>query len=466
MKYNENAKEILESVGGSDNVKSATHCATRLRLVLKDEELVNEKKLDEVECVKGFFSSGGQFQIIIGAGTVNKVFTEFQKLGTFEIVSTSENKEIAANSQSKFQYFLRKISDIFIPIIPAIVASGLMMGLVNLFGTMGYTPDKYPIIKFLNMFSNAVYIFLPILIGFSATKVFGGNPYLGAAMGAIMVHPDLQNAWTLAQGTKFHVDSYFYVFGLSWWKVPLVGYQGGVLPVIAAAWLVSVFEKMFKKIVPEILDLFLTPLCTILITTSLVMFVIGPLVNIIQFTLINGFLSLIQLPFGIGGFIVGLVYSPSVITGLHQSYAIIDATQLGKYGVTHWLPLAAAANVSQGGSALAIGLLTTKKKMKSVAISGSLSACLGITEPAMFGANLRYKKPFYFAIVGAAVGGLFSAITNLGATGMGVTGIPGILLFLNQIVPYIIMMVISFGVAFVLTLLFGDIKKSDREDSI
>ena len=300
-----------------------------------------------------------------------------------------------------------------------------------------------------NMFANTAYVFLPVLIGFSGAKVFGGNPFLGGVIGMIMVHPNLQNAWTMTGGVNEYLD----VFGI--WNVPLVGYQGHVISVIIAVFIMANIEKWLHKRVPAMLDLFITPLVSVFVTGFLTMTMIGPAFNVVETSIINGIQTLISLPFGIGSLIMGALYAPTVVTGIHHMYTIIDLGQIKEFGCTYWLPLASSANIAQGAAALAVALKTRDQKLKSMALPSSLSAFMGITEPAIFGVNMRFFRPFVCACIGGGCGAMFASIASLGATGTGVTGIFGILLCLNAPVKYIIMFAISAAVAFVLTWLFG-----------
>ena len=299
---------------------------------------------------------------------------------------------------------------------------------------------------FAKLFSNTAYTFLPILIAYSAAKVFGGNPYLGAVIGMIMIHPDLQNAWTVSNGVNVMQP----VFG-GLYSVPLVGYQGHVIPVIIAVWLMCQIEKRLHKVVPAMFDLFVTPLVSVFVTGYLTLAAIGPVFTKLENGIITGVQTLITLPYGIGSFIMGGLYAVTVVAGIHHMYTLIDLGQLARYGYTYWLPLASAANVAQGGAALAVTLKSKDTKVKSMALPSALSACMGITEPAIFGVNLRYFKPFLGGLLGGACGAWYASIVGLGATGTGVTGIFGILLHLHMPLQYIIMMAISFGVSFAVT---------------
>ena len=464
MDYNKTAKEILEHVGGSKNIASAAHCATRLRLVIADNSKTNKEALENVEGVKGVFEASGQLQIILGTGTVNKVFDEFIKIAGITASTKEEAKQAATDKQSWFMRAIKLLGDIFVPIIPAIVASGFLMGIMNSLDFMNsngflHIDTHSSIYVFANLFSNIAYTFLQILIAFSAAKAFGANQYLGAVIGMIMIHPSLQNAYTVATEGVKQTQS---VFG-GLFHIDMVGYQGHVIPVIIAVWILSVLEKKLHKIVPEILDLFVTPLVSVFVTGYLTLSIVGPVFVWAE----NAVLGLIQwmltLPLGLGSLLMGSLYAPTVVTGIHQMYTAIDIGQLAKYGVTYWLPLASAANVAQGAAALAVGVKSKDKKIKSLALPSSLSAFMGITEPAIFGVNLRFFKPFIAGCIGGGCGALYASLAHLGAKGTGVTGIFGILLCLNQPLQYLIEMIISVGVAFVISFVIYTDKKAETQ---
>ena len=454
MDYRKTAQDILDHVGGSKNIASAAHCATRLRLVIADNKKVSKEALENVDGVKGVFEASGQLQIILGTGTVNKVFAEFIDIAGITASSKAEAKEAAAEKQNWFMRAIKLLGDIFVPIIPAIVASGFLMGIMNSLDFMNsngflHINTHSSIYVFANLFSNIAYTFLQILIAFSAAKAFGANQYLGAVIGMIMIHPSLQNAYTVATEGVQQTQSVF--FGL--FKIDMVGYQGHVIPVIIAVWILAVIEKKLHKIVPEVLELFVTPLVSVFVTGYLTLSIVGPIFVWAENAILGAIQWMLTLPLGIGSLIMGGLYAPTVVTGIHQMYTAIDIGQLAKYGVTYWLPLASAANVAQGAAALAVGIKSKDKKIKSLALPSSLSAFMGITEPAIFGVNLRFFKPFIAGCIGGGCGALYASLVHLGAKGTGVTGIFGILLCLNQPLQYLIEMVIAVGVAFVISFL-------------
>ena len=451
MDHKHAAQQVLDCIGGRENIVSAAHCATRLRLVIADNSRVRKNELENAEGVKGVFEAQGQLQIIFGTGTVNRVYDQFLQLAGIEGSSKQQVKQAAAARAPWYQRAVKTLGDIFVPIIPAIVASGFLMGLMEALNFMvsnGFLnlDTAGSVYVFAKLFSNAAYTFLPILIAYSAARVFGGDPYLGAVIGMIMIHPDLQNAWTVSDGVRVMQP----VFG-GLYSVPLVGYQGHVIPVILAVWLMCRIETWLHRVVPAMFDLFVTPLVSVFVTGYLTLAAIGPVFTGLENSIVTGVQALITLPYGIGAFLVGGLYAVTVVVGVHHMYTMIDLGQLARYGRTYWLPLASAANVAQGGAAFAVALKTHDPKLRSMALPSALSACMGITEPAIFGVNLRCFRPFLGGLVGGACGAWYASIAGLGATGTGVTGIFGILLHLNMPLQYLFMMALSFGVSFAVT---------------
>lgn len=448
MDYKKVAQQVLECVGGGENLVSAAHCATRLRMVIADNGKCSKEKLEQIDGVKGVFEASGQLQVILGTGVVNKVFEEFAPLAGIDVASTKDDvKKAAASKQNWFFRAIKSLGDIFVPIIPAIVASGLLMGLLeglcNVYPAMAQS-STYTII---HLFSNAAFVFLPILIAISAAKTFGGNIFLGAVIGMIMIHTDLMNAWSVAGATDIPTASVW--FGL--YDIKLVGYQGHVIPVVIAVWLMSAIEKKLHKIVPEIIDLFVTPLVTVLVTGYVTLTIIGPVFVVVENGVLDGAKWLITLPFGIGAAIAGAAYAPTVVAGVHHMYNALEAGLLSAEGVNTWMPIATAANVAQGAAALALSLKTKNQKTRSVALPASLSAFLGITEPAIFGVNLRYVKPFIAGCIGGAAGGLAAGIMHVGASAYGITGVFGFLITTDCTMGYLLDMVVAAGVAFTLS---------------
>ncbi|QAA34828.1 sucrose-specific PTS transporter subunit IIBC [Clostridium manihotivorum] len=451
MDYKKLAMEILPLIGGEKNIESATHCATRLRFVLKDDNLAKTKDLEDLDGVKGAFLSSGQFQVIIGQGSVNKVYAELVKGTSIQQASVSDQKKVAMKKMNPLQRFARMLSNIFVPIIPAIVASGLLMGVLGMCTKFGWLDGKSGMFQLLDMFSNAAFVFLPVLIAFSAAKEFGANPYLAAALGGILIHPNLQNAWNVGTG----IEKYINIFGFN---VGMVGYQGTVLPILIAVWVMSYIEKGLRKIVPNVLDILLTPFLTLMITGFFSFLIIGPLGRFLGDGISFGLQSLYNTAGPVAGLIFGGLYSTIVITGVHHSFHAVEAGLIANkaIGVNFLLPIWAMANVAQGGAALAVYFKTKNEKMKAIAMPASVSCLLGITEAAIFGVNLKLVRPFIAAAIGGALGGGYVTLMKVGMSGIGVTGIPGIALVTGStMIHYIIGMAIAFVGAFIATSILG-----------
>ena len=461
MDYRQTALDILQAIGGAENVVSVAHCATRLRLVIADNSRCDKAKVEAIDGVKGAFEAAGQLQIIIGTGTVNKVYDEFLAASGKQAASKEEVKQAAVAKAPWYKRAIKTLGDVFVPIIPAIVASGLLMGLLeglaNVFPAMTQS-GTYTII---HLFSNAAFVFLPILIAISAAKVFGGNPYLGAVVGMIMIHTDLVNAWSVASAES--IPSAQAWFGL--YSIDLVGYQGHVIPVIIAVWLMSTIEKKLHKVVPEMIDLFVTPLVSVLVTGYVTLTVIGPIFGNLENWVLAAVQTLVTLPFGMGSALCGAIYAPTVVAGVHHMYNALEAGMLSATGANIWMPIASAANVAQGAAALAFALRTRDAKQKSMALPASLSAFLGITEPAIFGVNLRFFKPFVAGIVGGAAGALVAGWLGVSASAYGITGVFGILITTQCLPQYLISMAVAFAVAFALSALLCGGKKKGSEQA-
>lgn len=442
------AHQLVPLLGGAENIASAAHCATRLRLVLVDDSKADKEAINKLEGVKGCFSNAGQIQIIFGTGLVNKVHAAFIAAAGIGESSKSEAANIAAKKLNPFQRIARLLSNIFVPIIPAIVASGLLMGLLGLMKTNQWVSPDNALYIMLDMCSSAAFIILPILIGFTAAKEFGGNPYLGATLGGILTHPALTNAWGVAAG--FNTMNFF---GL---EVAMIGYQGTVFPVLLAVWFMSVLEKQLRKVVPNALDLIITPFLTVIISGFVALLVIGPVGRLLGDGISLLLSTLITQAGWIAGLIFGGLYSVIVITGIHHSFHAVEAGLLGNpnIGVNFLLPIWAMANIAQGGACIAVWFKTKDAKIKAITIPSGFSAMLGITEAAIFGVNLRYGKPFIAALIGGAAGGAWVVGSHVYMTAVGLTAIPGIAIVqAGSIMNYIIGLVIAFVTAFVISLL-------------
>ena len=461
MDYAKIASQVIELSGGKSNIRSVAHCATRLRLQLRNNDLRNEEAISDLEGVKGVFLTQSQFQIIFGAGLVNLICDEVQKqLGTVQ-ESREEEPEEKGNA---VQRFIKMLSDIFVPIIPAIVAGGLLMGLNNLLTSpliggqslIELYPQWQGLAAAINTFANAPFTFLPVLIGFSATKKFGGNPFLGAAMGMIMVHPDLLNAYQIgvAQAPVWNI------FGF---EIAAIGYQGTVLPVLAVAWILASIEKRLHKVTPTWLDNLTTPLLSILITSFMTFIFVGPILRQAGNLLAAGITWTYNTLGPVGGALFGVVYAPITMTGMHHSFIAIETQLLAnsaQTGGSFIFSTASMNNVAQGAAVMAVLLMTKNEKIKSICSASGISALLGITEPAMFGVTLKLKYPFYAAMTGSAVGSAYLAGTRTLAQALGAAGLPGFISmkpdhYLNFAIGLALSMAVSFGLTIVFWKKFG-----------
>lgn len=462
MQHNEVAGRVLAAVGGEDNIVGAAHCATRLRMVLKDSAAVDTAALENDPDLKGTFETGGMYQIIVGPGDVDRVFAELDGMTAKNIaVSTEELKSVAANQGNWFTRFIKVFSDIFVPLIPILVGGGLLMALNNvltaegLFGDdslVGMFPQIQGLTEIINVLASAPFAFLPVLVGFSATKRFGGNEYLGAGMGMAMVHPALVNGYDVATSMADGTMPYWDLFGF---PVAQGGYQGAVLPVLVVAWILATVEKWFHRRLKGTADFLITPLATLLITGFITFIAVGPFVRWLGDLLIHGLASLYDLGGPIGGLLFGLVYSPIVITGLHQSFPPIEL-ELFNQGGSFIFPTASMANIAQGAVALAVYFLARNAKLKGLAGSSGVSAVFGITEPAIFGVNLRLRWPFYIGMGAAAVGAMLVALFDVKATALGAAGFIGVVSMRPGDMPtFLALAAVTFVIAFLAAYGYG-----------
>lgn len=467
MHYAKIAEQVIRNVGGKENIRSVAHCATRLRLQLKDNDLRREDAISDIEGVKGVFLTQSQFQIIFGSGTVNLVYNEVQKLlgGAEQPAEAGEEK-----TGNGLQRFIKMLSDIFVPIIPAIVAGGLLMGLNNILTSpllQGKSViEAYPqwagLAAAINTFANAPFTFLPVLIGFSATKKFGGNPFLGAAMGMIMVHPDLLNAYSIGIAEP----PVWNIFGF---EIAAIGYQGTVLPVLAVSWILANIEKRLRRVTPSWLDNLTTPLLSILVTSFLTFICVGPVLREAGNLLAAGITWAYNTLGPVGGALFGFFYAPITMTGMHHSFIAIETQLLADSahtGGSFIFSTASMNNVAQGAAVLAVLLMTKNEKIKSICSASGVSALLGITEPAMFGVTLKLKYPFYAAIIGSAVGSAYLAWTGTLAQAMGAAGLPGFISMKpDHYGSFAIGLILSMGVAFILTIVFWKHFGMEKEEN-
>lgn len=479
-KYAKAAQEILECMGGKDNIASAAHCATRLRLVLKNESFINKDALDKIDLVKGNFNNGGQFQIILGTGIVNKVYAEFIKIANITEMTKEELKQQAAKKMNPIQKLLKTLADVFVPILPALVASGLLMGINNILTAQGMfvagksLVEAFPAIKdfaeMVNLFSNAGFTFLPVLIGFSAAKIFGATPILGAVLGAIMIHPDLMNGYSYGQALLDGTVPYWKMFGLS---IAKVGYQGTVLPVIASSFCLAFVEKKLRKIVPAMLDNIVTPLLSVLIAGALTFLFIGPVMRGVGDAMTNAVMWLFFDLGAVGGLIYGVTYPLLVITGMHHSLVTAETQILANIGTLGGSPtfaVVAAANCAQGAAALAVMFkMKHDAKMKSLASASGISAFLGITEPAIFGVNLKLRYPFYGSLIGGGIGAAYATLMGVLSVSQGPCGIIGVICIRPDcMMQFVISMIIATIASFIATTLLGTVlgKKEEKKETI
>ena len=467
MDYARIAREVIENVGGKSNIKSVAHCATRLRFQLKNNDLRNEDVISDIEGVKGVFLTQSQFQIIFGSGLVNLICDEVQKqLGTL-----SDTKDEPEEKKGNLiQRFVKMLSDIFVPIIPAIVAGGLLMGLNNLLtsalidgrSVIELYPQWQGLAAAINTFANAPFTFLPVLIGFSAAKKFGGNAFLGAAMGMIMVHPDLLNAYQIGIAKP----PVWNIFGF---EIAAIGYQGTVLPVLAVSWILANIEKRLHKVTPSWLDNLSTPLLSILITSFLTFICVGPVLREAGNLLAEGITWVYNVLGPVGGALFGFAYAPITMTGMHHSFIAIETQLIAESAVTGGsfiFTTASMNNVAQGAAVIAVLLLTKNDKMKSICSASGISALLGITEPAMFGVTLKLKYPFYAAMIGSAAGSAYLAWTKTLAQALGAAGLPGFISMKPEhYLNFAVGLMISMGLSFVLTWVFWKKFGLDKDEA-
>lgn len=471
------AGEVVEAVGGASNISAAAHCATRLRLVIADESKINQQALDDNEDLKGTFAAGGMFQIIVGPGDVDQVYAKMVANHGVREVSKDEAKEEAEKGGNLFSRFIKMIADIFVPILPALVAGGLMMAINNVMTAEGLFSEqsltqKYPGIAdyaaLINMVSSAAFASLPVLVGFSAAKRFGGNVYLGAAIGAAMVSSDLLNAWNTGAALAGEAQvSYWHIFGMD---VAKIGYQAQVIPTLAVTYVMCLIEKSLHKVLKGTADFLLTPLITMLVTGFLAFTIIGPVTRVAAEYLTWGINWTYSTLGVVGGLLFGLVYSPIVVTGLHQSFPAIEIPLLPVNGGDgdFIFPVASMANVAQGAAALAVFFKTRDAKLKGLAGAGGASAVFGITEPAIFGVNLRLRWPFFCAMAAAAIGSAGVALLNVRGQALGAAGFVGFVSIKPESIPAylaleVLVFVLSFGFTFAYAMTRG---KADMEGRV
>ncbi|SEO49709.1 PTS system, sucrose-specific IIC component [Amphibacillus marinus] len=436
--------QIIEAVGGRDNIKNFEHCATRLRIILRDEKKFDQQKAEAVSEAKGYFFNTGQHQFIFGTGKVNQVFRAFeQEMGTNQQVKEDDFKDDVYQQLNPVQRVVRILADILVPLIPVLVTTGLLMGIRGLLLELGMNLSDEALTIF-QMLTDTAFAFLPVLIVYSAARKFGGNPLIGIVVGLMLVAPQLPNAWAVVDGS---------VEPLSIFGIDVIGYQGSIIPAIAAGYLVAKLEKGLRKIVPQVMDLVLTPFLTITVTIAAMLFVLGPILQLIESGVIGFIISILEAPFGLGYVVFGALQQLLTITGLHHSLSIIEINLLNETGLNVIQTLITVSMAGQFGAAIAASLLIKDKVKRTNALSSTASTLFGITEPLLFGVNLRHFRIFVSGMVGGAIGGLITYLLGLKATGMGITFIPGLLLYTSRIsalIQYILVIAVSFAIGFVL----------------
>ena len=448
MSNTEIAKKVIDAIGGVENVSSVAHCATRLRVMVKDEAKVDKDAVENIEKVQGAFFNSGQYQIIFGTGTVNKIYDEVVALG-LPTSTKAEMKAEAAKQGNWFQRAIRTFGDVFVPIIPVIVATGLFMGVRGLVNALGVTLPE-DITTYTQILTDTAFIILPGLVVWSTFRVFGGNPAVGIVLGMMLVSGSLPNAWAVASGGEVTAMKFF---GF----VPVVGLQGSVLPAFIIGVLGAKFEKSLRKVVPDVLDLLVTPFVTLFVMSILGLFVIGPVFHVVETYILIGTKAILNLPFGLGGLLIGGVHQLIVVSGVHHIFNLLEVQLLAADHANPFNAIITAAMTAQGAATVAVAVKTKNAKLKALAFPAALSAFLGITEPAIFGVNLRFRKPFFLSLIAGAIGGGLASILGLAGTGNGITIIPGTMLYIGngQLLQYLLMVAVSFVLGFALTYMFG-----------
>jgi len=438
------AKLIEKYVGGMSNVRAAEHCATRLRLIVNDKSLIDEKAIENIEGVKGQFFAAQQYQIILGTGFVDKVCAAF--IANNPALAGTSNKEAAYEQMTLMQKISRTLGDVFVPIIPVLVATGLFMGLRGACQALG-VEFSGNVLTMSQVLTDTAFIFLPALVCWSTMKKFGGTPVIGLVLGLMLVAPQLPNAWAAIPGGA-QQPLLMDVLGI---QVPVVGYQGSVLPALVLGIIAAKLQAFLKKIVPDIIDLIVTPFLTLFLCMLLGLLVIGPVMHAIESAVFGAVQAFLMMPFGIGGIVVGGLQQVIVVFGVHHIFNALEVQLLATTGRDAFNAIITGAIVAQGGAAVAVAMTTQDAKKRALYFSSAVPAFLGITEPAIFGINLRFVRPFIYGLVGGACAGGVASFLQLAGTGMGITVIPGTLLYLDHLAEYLLVNAIGFAVAFGLT---------------
>ncbi|MFS1515282.1 PTS system trehalose-specific EIIBC component [Bacillus sp. SCS-151] len=468
MGEKQQVEQIINAIGGKENIEAATHCVTRLRFALRDDDIVDKEALEKIEIVKGTFLANGQFQVVIGQGLVDKIYKQLVEMAEIGSSTKEEIKTVAEKKLNPIQRMIKMLADIFIPILPAIVTAGLLMGINNILTGPGIFYDEKSLIDvhtqwkdiadIINLIANTAFVFLPGLIGWSAVKRFGGSPLLGIVLGLMLVHPGLLNAWAYGDALANNEVPYWNLFGLD---VAKIGYQGQVLPVLIASFVLAKIELFLNKRIADAFKLLLVAPITLLVTGFLSFIIIGPITFAIGNGITDGLVLVFDKFAALGGLLYGGLYALLVVTGMHHTFLAVDIQLIGSTGGTFLWPILALSNIAQGSAAFAMMVVSKDEKLKGLSLTSGISAFLGITEPAMFGVNIRFKYPFLFAILGSAIAGLFITINAVQAFSIGVGGLPGFLSIVpDKWISFFIGMAIVLVVPFVLTIVYGKLKKS------
>lgn len=463
------AKEIVDIIG-KDNIVSLTHCATRLRVIVKDKDIINNDKLEKIKEVKGTFYNAGQYQVILGTGIVNKVYNEIQKLG-LNVVSKQEQDELVKDNEKGIKKLMRVLADIFVPIIPIIAATGLFLGLKgcifndSVLALFGASTQMIPesVQALVSVLTDTAFAFLPAIICWSAFKVFGGTPVIGIVIGLMLVSPILPNAYAVADPNS-GVEAMM-LFGF----IPLVGCQGSVITAILAGFIGANLEKKLRKIMPNVLDLIFTPFFVMLITLLVILLGVGPIMHIIELGMVDVIAKLIQLPFGIGGFIIGIIYPLSVLTGLHHTFVMIETSLLANTGFNPLITLCAMYGFANVGCCLAFAIKSKKESVKATSIGAMLSQLFGISEPALFGILIRYKfRPLYVTLITSGIGAALLSIFEIQSNSYGLAVVPSYLMYIyegRQLLFYAMISLGTVALAFVLAYIFAVPKELAKPDN-
>lgn len=467
-KYNKIANELIKIIG-EDNIISITHCATRLRVMIKDRETINDKKVEKVNEVKGVFFTSGQYQIILGTGIVNKVYAEVEKMG-LKTLSKKEQDELVKNNETGFKKVMRTLADIFVPIIPVIAATGLFLGLKgclfndNVLGLFRMSSANIPLYiqTLVSVLTETAFAFLPAIIVWSAFKVFGGTPVIGLVIGLMLVSPILPNAYSVADPSN-EIEAIM-AFGF----IPIVGCQGSVLTAIVTAFIGANLEKWFRKHMPNVLDLIFTPFFVMLITMLVILLGVGPIMHTIELKMVDIISLLIDLPLGIGGFIIGFTYPLAVITGLHHTYVMIETSLLANTGFNALITLCAMYGFANIGTCLAFMKKSKNNQVKQTAVGAMLSQLFGISEPVLFGIQLRYNlKPLIIMCASSGLGAAILSILHIQSNSYGLAVLPSYLMYIYDgynLITYLLVSIFVVAFCFIVTCLFGVPKEAINED--